>query len=573
MRFFLLLLVILTSSVAYAKDEISPEISTGIDNKAAVTSEDFMVVSANPYASDTGREIIQKGGNAIDAAIAMQMVLNVVEPQSSGIGGGGFLLYFDKENHDIVSLDGRETAPKKANERMFLDKEGKPIEFFEAIKGGLSVGTPGLLKMLKKAHDKYGKLPWADLFAPAIKIAENGFPISPRLFQTISSESRLAEFPEPAHLFYDDTGKVRKQGDTLRNKKLADTFRQIAANGIDDFYNGKIASDIVEAVRASPINPGLLSIDDFKNYEVKERIPVCSKYRTYLVCGMGPPSSGGITILETLGILENFDLAKFSSPLSVEVVNLVTEATKLAFADRNSFLSDTDFVKAPIDQLLSKKYLKKRSKLISADKTSDTQVPGIEGNKVISDYNYEAPSTTHISVIDKQGNAVSMTTSIEHAFGSGLMTDGFMLNNQLTDFSFVPEIDGKKVANRVEPGKRPRSSMSPTLVFDKNDKLIMVIGSPGGARIIPYVLKTIIAVLDFNMDIQSAINLPHYLNMNSVLELEKDKFPSDVQKQLESMGHQIIARDLNSGLHAIVRTNNLLTGAADQRREGLAVGK
>ncbi len=540
-----------------------------------VHSKKYMISTANEMASQVGKQILEKGGNAIDAAIAAQMVLNVVEPQSSGIGGGAFVLYYDAKTKTTRYFNGRETAPKNANNKIFLDDKGRPRAFSDVVRGGLSVGTPGLLKVLKEVHAKHGKLEWKELFEPAIAIASNGFPMDERIKAIAENVSYLKDFDGFANIYLKEDKTPKDLGSIITNAELAKTFKIIAKDGIEPFYTGEIAKDIVAAVKNSKTNPGTLSMDDLKNYQVKEGELICGSYRVkYKICSMPLPSSGGVTLLQTLGILENFNLAKLK-PSSPEAIHLIAEATRLAYADRNKYVADVSDV--PIEKMLDKEYLKKRAALINLKKAMVKPEAGefinIPVPNVIDPKAAELPSTTHLSIVDSEGNAVSMTSSIEYYFGSVLAVDGFMLNNQLTDFSFVPEIEGKPVANRLEPGKQPRSSMSPTFVFDENNNLIMVVGSPGGPRIIQFVLKAIIAHLDWNLDIQKAISLPNFVVLNDTIELEKRTTLEKIQPKLEKMNHNVKIADIVSGIHAIVIKSNGLEGGADPRRGGSAIGE
>jgi len=558
---------------------VAPEPSSGFFEKKDVTAKDFMVVAGHPLAVKAGQKVLQKGGNAVDAAIAVQMVLNVVEPHASGIGGGGFLLYYDAKRDKTKYFDGRETAPAAIQADMFLDKNGKSKDFKDVLRGGASVGTPGLLKMLKQAHDRYGELPWFELFSDAIDIAAIGFEITPRINNIITHTPHIKDFRETKHLFVAKNGDAKEVNTIVKNPKLADTFRNIAFNGVDDFYEGELAKKIVKAVRHSKINPGTLNYEDLLNYQVKTGELICIKYRKNKICSMPMPSSGGVTVLQTLGILENFDIAQME-PDSLEAIHVISEAMRLAYADRNKYTADSDFVEVPVKQMLNKSYLKERSFLINVDATLIKVEPGdlsmIDGKDLAyHEKLYEPPSTTHISIIDKKGNAVSFTSSIEYSFGSGVMVDGFILNNQLTDFSFIPEKDGLPIANRIEPGKRPRSSMSPTFVFDENEKLSLVVGSPGGARIISYVIKTLISVLDWDIPVNEAVNSPNYNKMNDTLELEENTHFTDYKEGLENIGHKVKVRDLTSGIHAIHinRSNKNMNAGIDKRREGDALGE
>lgn len=565
---------VIKSSPSYPNDVWQGEPFSYFRDLKTVSSRKYMISTANELSSQVGREILEKGGNAIDAAIAAQMVLNVVEPQSSGIGGGAFILYYDAKTNTSHYFNGRETAPQDANEEIFLDKKDQPRAFNDVVRGGLSVGTPGLLKALKAIHEKHGKLEWKELFEPAIAIAKNGFPMDERIKVIAENVAHLKDFDGFAKLYLKEDKTPKELGSIITNPDLAKTFETIANEGIKPFYEGQIAKNIVKAVKDSPVNPGFLSLDDLKDYKVKEGELICGTYRVkYKVCSMPLPSSGGITLLQALGILENFKLEKLK-PSSVEAVHLISESIRLAYADRNKYLADAADV--PVDKMLDKKYLKQRAALIDKKKAMMQVEAGNFGEEIsyqINNSAAELPSTTHISVFDEEGNAVSMTSSIEYYFGSVLSVDGFMLNNQLTDFSFVPEVDGKKVANRLQPGKQPRSSMSPTFVFDKNDNLIMVVGSPGGPRIIQFVLKTIIAYLDWDLDIQKAISLPNFVVLNNVVELEKRTPILKLQQKLEKMGHQVKVTDIVSGINAIAIDRSGIRGGSDPRRAGIAIGE
>ncbi len=536
----------------------------------------YMISAANPLAAKAGRDILARGGSAIDAVIAAQMVLNLVEPQSSGIGGGAFLMNFDAKSGEISAYDGRETAPKAATPYMFMDGSGKRRSFKDARPGGLSVGVPGLLRMLEMVHKKYGVLPWADLFKPAIELAEGGFPVSKRFNEMISKTADLKIFEKTAAEFLTPFGEPLAVGGLYVNKPLAETFRLIAKKGADAFYTGPIARDIVATVRGSLINPGSMAEADLAGYKAIRRDPVCTFYRAWLVCGMGPPSSGGVTTLQILGILQSFDLSKLK-PNDVETVHLISQASRLAFADRNAYIGDPDFVSVPVAGMLDPGYLELRARKISPDKTFGKAKPGTPGKGKAPNAALEGAeggvSTSHISVIDAKGNAVSMTTTIESAFGSRLLVRGFLLNNQLTDFTFRPNRNAKPVVNRPEGGKRPRSSMSPTLVLDGSGRVVMAVGSPGGSRIIGYVAETIIGVLDWKMNIQAAIDLPHAIDRNmKTLDLEKGTALEALKPALEKLGHKVKVRRLTSGLHGITVTKDGLEGGADPRREGVALG-
>jgi len=535
----------------------------------------FMAAAANPLAAEAGRDVLAKGGNAVDAAIAMQMVLNLVEPQSSGIGGGGFLLYYDAATGEVTAYDGRETAPQAATPDMFLTAEGKPKDFYAAVVGGGAVGVPGIVAMLEMAHHDHGKIPWGQLFQPAIRMAERGFPVSPRLHELIAGDKHLKTFARTAAYFFHADGSPRAVGENLRNPALAETLRAIASGGPEAFYDGPIARDIVAATRSVASNPGRLAESDFAHYRAKRRAPVCGPYRRWRVCGMPPPTSGGVTLLEMLGMLQAFDL-KALGPESPAAVHVIAEASRLSFADRNRYLGDPDFVRAPVGLLLDPLYLARRARLISPVRAMKRVWPGRLGAAsaapaaVLADS--PAASTTHISVVDADGNAVTFTSSIESAFGSRLMVDGFLLNNELTDFSFRPVIDGVPAANAPAPGKRPLSSMAPTFVFDGDGKLVLAVGSPGGQSIIGYVLKTLVGVLDWGMNVQEAIDLPNFVAKGGALEIEKGTKLANLKAGLEAMGHKVETRKLTSGLQGIAVTPGGLEGGADRRREGAARG-
>jgi gamma-glutamyltranspeptidase/glutathione hydrolase len=565
-------LILATAAVAYA--DTVPEPATGFINKAKVIAQRHMIAAANPLAAAAGLEMLRAGGTAIDAAIATQMVLNLVEPQSSGVGGGAFIVYWTR-GQDVVTYDGRETAPAAATPDRFLDTAGKPRGFFDAAIGGRSVGVPGVLRALDLAHRAHGKLPWARLFQPAIDLAETGFAISPRLHALIAKDEHLKRF-EPAHsYFYTADGKPKNVGTVLVNHELAATLRAIAQGGPATFYVGKIAADIVAAVTQAPVNPGDITLADLAAYQAKQRPPVCGPYRIYVVCGMGPPSSGGLTLLEILGMLESFDMAK-TKPISVEGVHLYAEAARLGYADRNLYMADSDFVGVPIRGLLDPGYLRTRARLIDPKKAMGIAPAGAPPMKASWDYGVgetpEFPSTSHLSIVDDDGNALAMTTTIEDAFGSRQMVDGFLLNNQLTDFSFVPEENGKPVANRIEPGKRPRSSMTPTLVFDHEHRLVMVIGSVLGSSIVNHVGKTIVAALDWGLDIQAAIDVPNFGSRNGPTEIEAGPDAERLRAGLAALGHDVAILEVTSGLQGIMVTKDGLVGGADPRREGVALG-
>ncbi len=552
-----------------------PEGATGLAKNKAVYGKKYMVVAANPYASKAGFNILKQGGSAIDAAIAVQMVLTLVEPQSSGIGGGTFMLHWDDSKKKMTTFDGRETAPSAATSDLFIADNGKPLRWIDAVVGGRSVGVPGVLASFKKAHDQYGKLPWSVLFEQAITLAEQGFVVSPRLEKLLGMgfNPGIHKLPEINHYFFPQ-GKSVKAGDILVNKKLAKVFRSIAKEGVDVFYKGWIAKKIVEKVQHSTIAPGLLTLDDMANYQAVQREPVCGAYKDYKVCGMAPPSSGGIAVIQILAQLERFNMANYL-PNSAQAIHLYTQSSRLAFADRNRYVADADFVSVPVQGLVDASYLAQRSLLINPNKDMGQATAGQPqgGVALVDDNAIERPSTSHISIVDAQGNAISMTSSIENGFGSALMVEGFILNNQLTDFSLSPKQHGQWVANRVQANKRPRSSMAPMMIFNADDTLKLVVGSPGGSRIINYVAQTIIGVLDWQLTPQQAINLPRVTNRNQVTTLERGSSAELLKPFLEAKGHKVKVVDLNSGLHAIEVTKKGLIGGADPRREGLVIAQ
>ncbi|TRX57519.1 gamma-glutamyltransferase [Thalassomonas sp. M1454] len=552
------------------REDREPEAATGMQQSSAVEGQDFMVAAANPYASEAGFNVLAKGGNAIDAAIAVQLVLTLVEPQSSGIGGGAFILYFDNEKQQLTTFDGRETAPEKATQQMFLQADGTPVRWIDAVVGGRSVGVPGVLKALETAHKKYGKLAWNELFTDAINLAENGFVVSERMAKLVAMAFNpgIKKLPAASAYFFPN-GQALKAGTLLKNPALAKVYKAISEQGTDVFYKGWIAKNMVKAVHSSAIAPGTLSLNDLANYRATQTPAVCGSYKAYEVCGMAPPSSGGVAVVQILKQLEQANLSQY--PVNdINALHLFTQSSRLAFADRARYIADSEFVDVPVEQLINDEYLAKRGQLIQLDKDMGKAQPGDVTIKLAQadDNAIEMPSTSHISIVDADGNAISMTTSVEMAFGSAVFVDGFLLNNQLTDFSLVPMVDGNLVANRLEPFKKPRSSMSPTMVFNADGSLRLVVGSPGGSRIINYVAQTIVGVLDWQLDIQSAIDLPKVTNRNDATTLEQGTNLETLKPQLEAMGHKVYIRNLNSGIHGIEVFNDKLVGGADPRREG-----
>jgi gamma-glutamyltranspeptidase/glutathione hydrolase len=571
-----LILAPVPSFAQQASDTLAPEGATGVAAKEAVQASRQMVVAANPLAAEAGLQVLRDGGNAADAMVAVQTVLGLVEPQSSGLGGGAFLAWYDAATKSVTTFDGRETAPAEATSALFLDSAGKPLAFFDAVVGGRSVGAPGVPRLMETVQAKYGKKEWGELLKPAMALAEQGFAVSPRMNMMIADDAGRLDGQQAARdYFFDAGGKVLAVGTTLKNPAYAATLRALAAGGADALYKGPIAQDIVDAVRNHPTNPGGLSLDDLANYEVKERPAVCAPYRGHQVCGMGPPSSGGIAIGQILGMVEPYDIATLG-PDDPQSWRIIGDATRLAFADRERYVADSDFIKVP-KGLLDADYLKARSALmrrdtaLGPDDVRAGEPPWDKAELRIDGRSPELPSTSHFVIADSEGNVLSMTTSIENAFGSRLFVDGFLLNNQLTDFSFAPEVDGQAVANRIEAGKRPRSSMSPTIVL-KDGKPAFALGSPGGSQIISFVAEAVIALIDWKMDMQQAVSLPHLSNRFGPYDLEEGTKAVELADDLKALGYEVNIRELNSGLHGIAFDSDGLTGGADPRREGVALG-
>ena len=591
----LLLFFVLFFSIqaSFSDDNIendSPEIFTGTSvelnnlkikesinlkkNGKSVSSKNWMIVTANAYASAAGAKILQSGGTAADAMVAAQSVLGLVEPESSGIGGGSFLLWYDGVTGKIITLDGRETAPQNSTSNQFQNSDGTKMKFFDAVIGGLSVGTPGTLALMFEAQKKWGNQNWKRLFDEAIFLSKNGFSVSKKLSSSIERDKDRLGKIEKAKEYFLPNGNSLNHRQILKNPAYARTMQSIANNNINDFYRGSIAQDIISTVNNYSKNPGFLGFEDLSSYRVIERDPVCIDYRVYAVCGMGPPSSGGVAVAQILKILEPYDLKSlgFSNPLTWQIIG---DATRLAFADRDRYLADSDFVKVPLSGLLSDDYLIERSNQITEGIKTENIVSGKPSDHVV--YNYgldnslELQSTTHISIYDQYGNALSMTSSIENAFGSRLMTEsGFLLNNQLTDFSFNEKTDGKLIANRLEPGKRPRSSMAPTIVL-KDGKPIIIIGSPGGSNIINFVVNSIISLLEWDMSIQEAVSHPHAINRWGKFEIEESPYSSNLENSLMNMGYDTKIRKYYSGLNGIFIDTEIY-GGSDPRREGIALG-
>lgn len=572
----------------------APELGSGYRTDMSTRhAERHMAAAANPLAAEAGREILRKGGSAIDAAIAMQAVLTLVEPQSSGIGGGAFIMLWDGKQ--VHAYDGRETAPAGATERLFLKADGMPMAFPEAQIGGRSVATPGVLRALEMAHKKTGHLQWATLFEPAIRLAEQGFPISARLHSLIAADRYITRSPEMTAYFLNADGSPKATGTLLKNPALANVFKRIAKEGPDALYYGPIAEEITRKVQGNS-NAGSLTLTDLKGYSAVERAPLCTDYKRWKVCGMPPPSSGGIAIAQILGTLQALEArdprmalaplkpVKTDSPAGLEpvpeAVHLIAEADRLAYADRAQYVADSDYVPVPVAGLIAPNYLASRAALIG-ERSMGVAKPGKPAGIEVAYAPDRSPlriSTSQVVAVDDVGGAVSMTTTVEAAFGSHVMVQGFLLNNQMTDFSFIPEENGQPVANRIEPGKRPRSSMAPTLVFDRQSgELVATVGSPGGSQIIEYVSKSLVAMLDWNLDPQAAVGLPNFGSRNGATELEAGLFRAPLKQALKDKGHALSEIDMTSGAQAIVRVRDAqgkasLIGGADPRREGEALG-
>jgi gamma-glutamyltranspeptidase/glutathione hydrolase len=541
---------------------------------ADIIAKHHMIAAANPYAAEAGRQMMREGGSAVDAAIAAQLVLTLVEPESSGIGGGDFMMVYDPTSGKVSSFDGRETAPASATPSMFLDASGKPRGHFDAIPGGLSTGVPGVIAMFDMAHKKYGRLPWAKLFAPAIKLAQNGFPVGRKLAATLRAFPQLAGMPDIKRYFYKADGTPLAQGEVLKNPEFAKTLRLIAKGGPKAFYTGQVAQHIVDAVQHAPINPGGMTLADLAAYHAVERPAVCGTYRQYRLCSMGPPSSGGVAVLQILGMLDRFPKTQLQ-PESLSGVHLFSQASRLAFADRAMYLADPDVINVPVAGLIDPTYLAQRSALIDPAKDMGTAPAGTPPQKharFSPQRSPQLPGTSHLSVVDDHGEVVSMTMTVEFVFGSEIMANGFFLNNELTDFSFEPVRDGKPVANSPAPGKRPMSAMSPTIVFAPDGKFAIATGSPGGPAIIDFVAQSLIAMIDAGLGPQQATALPHPLNLNGRTILEKGTPLEALAAPLTAMGHAVVSADLESGLHIIQHVRGGYVGGADPRRDGEVLG-
>ncbi|QFT80056.1 Gamma-glutamyltranspeptidase precursor [Roseovarius sp. THAF27] len=592
MRLLLASLAVFLAGMAVAQqaaDGVQPEgegagavvtsetVAAALDAKQAgrpVEAQDWMVAAANPLAVEAGARILREGGTAADALVAVQLVLGLVEPQSSGLGGGAFLVWYDAESGALTTLDGRETAPLAASPTLFQDEAGEPLSFYDAVVGGRSVGIPGTPALLQEAHERWGRAPWESLFTEATTLARDGFEVSPRLAAMVVQDAvRLFRFGATRDYFF-PAGQRIEPGDRLKNPAYADTLRRFAEEGAEPFYTGDIAADIVTAVTQAEGNPGVMAAVDLAIYRVKERAAVCAPYRGFDVCGMGPPSSGALTVGQILGLLAPFDIGDLG-PDSLDAWRLIGDASRLAFADRGRYMADSDYVPVPVKGLLNPGYLAGRAERLNRDTALPDVSPGEpEFDHALDlgdDASIELPSTSHVSIVDRFGNVASMTTTIENAFGSRLMVRGFLLNNELTDFSFRSHEDGRPIANRVEPGKRPRSSMAPTIVM-KDGAPVLAVGSPGGSRIIGYVAKTIIAHLDWGLDVQAAVELPHLVNRFGTYDVEVGTGAMELLPGLEALGFEMAPQVLVSGLHAI-SIGETLQGGADPRREGIALGE
>lgn len=564
------------SASAGAFQSLSADVTAALTAKAAgqsVVADNWMISAANPYAVKAGADVLAAGGTAADALVAVQVMLGLVEPQSSGLGGGAFLVWFDAASSALTTFDGRETAPLAVTPQLFQDADGEPLKFFDAVVGGRSVGTPGTPALLAEVHKRYGTQDWASLLAPAASLATKGFPVSPRLAQLVADDAeRLASSATTAAYFLPE-GKPIEAGQVLVNPAYAQTLGTLAVQGIEGFYTGDVAQAIATTVQNAEGNPGVLSEVDLAVYRVKERPAVCATYRAHDVCGMGPPSSGAIAVGQTLGMLEGYDLS--AGPNDITVRRLIGDASRLAFADRGRYVADSDYVPVPVQGMLAANYLAERGKLLAGDDALPEVAAGTpEFDHALiwaDDEAIELPSTSHISIVDASGNVASMTTTIENGFGSRLMVGGFLLNNELTDFSFRSHKDGVPIANRVEPGKRPRSSMSPTIVM-KDGVPVIVAGSPGGSRIIGYTAEAIIAMIDWDMDPQQAAALPHAVNRFGTYDLEAGTSAEGLADALGGIGYETSARSLTSGLH-LIEIGAQLRGGADPRREGIVLGE
>jgi gamma-glutamyltranspeptidase/glutathione hydrolase len=579
-RFSCALAAVLALSATAGAASDPEGVSQRIDKPEVVTQK-YMVVAANPLASRAGADMLAAGGSAADAAIAAQLVLTLVEPQSSGLGGGGFLSFYDHATDKLTVYDGRETAPASDGPNLFLDGSGQPMGFMDAAVGGKPVGVPGIVRLMEAVHKDYGKLPWAKLFEPAIKLAEDGFAVTPRLnWWLTTAKDFLVTSPDLKARFYKPDGSPLAVGDILKSPELAKTLHDIAEHGAAAFYTGPLAEQIVKSVNQGigaegHPNPGGMTLDDLKNYQVVKRDAVCGAYRKYQICGAGPPSAGAIGVIEILGMLQRFDPLQLT-PQTARTYHLFAEASRRAFADRDAYVADPAVVNVPVKGLIDPSYLLLRSGTIDRDMATPNVPPGDPPGKqagIYPDATREGAGTSHMSIVDAAGNAVSFTTTVNGPFGAHLMAGGFILNNQLLDFSFRPQVNGKPVANRVQGGKRPRSSMAPLIVFEGHRHLRLLIGSPGGSKIIDYVALAMIAHLDWGLPIQQAVDHGNVVNTGTRTELEQGTPVAQFADALTGMGHQVEIMSETSGMHAIAIMKDGLHGGADARREGVAIGE
>lgn len=568
----------LLAAAAFALSSLSvachAQAPTPRDTSATAEVGKGVVSSADPRATAAGQEILRKGGSAADAAMAMMLALTVVEPQSSGIGGGGLLLHHDAATGELSTIDGREMAPSAATDQWLLGKDGKPLPFIDAFQGGRAVGVPGNIRLMAMTHAKWGKLPWADLFAPAIRLADEGFEVSNVLASTLKRLAPIwARFPDARAIYWNATGP-KAAGERVTNPALAELLRAVAKNGPDAFYTGKHGQALVDAVSKASVNPAPMTMADLAAYKAKARPPVCSRYRGYKVCGMGPPSSGATTVQQILGMLQPHDIGELGKD-DPKTWHLIGEAMQLAYADREQYLADADFVAVPVNGLLDPGYVASRAAMIDPGKALGRYEagtpPGAEPRTAA--VSSEVAGTTHFVAVDGAGNIVSMTSTVEGPFGSQLIANGYFLNNEMTDFTFAPERNGAPVANRVQPGKRPLSSMSPHIVYDAADRPVLAVGSAGGKRIIMHVTKALIGVIDFGLPAGEALALPNIYFGNGSLIVEKGTALGDMSEALAALGQPVAVSDLGSKLNAVQATGGRWTGFADPRSPGVALAE
>lgn len=545
-----------------------------IASPTALLAKGGVVTAADPRAAEAGREILRQGGSASDAAIAMMLALTVVEPQSSGIGGGGFMIHNDGRTNAVETIDGRESAPSSASPRLFLGEDGKPMPFLQAVPGGRSVGVPGNIALAARASARWGKLRWSALFQPAIRLAENGYQVTPRLAGALSQVKGFwPDFPAAQAIYWQD-GRPKQIGETVKNPALAALLRAVAAKGPKAFYSGKNAAAIIAATGRSKRNPTVVTSRDIAAYRAIDREAVCTTYRQYRLCGMGPPSSGATTVFQILGMLERFDLKALGKD-NPQSWHLIAEAMMLGYADREKYLGDPGFVSVPVAGLLDKAYIASRSALISPDHSLAAYEAGTPpgAQPRTAAISSEVAGTTHFVAVDGNGDIASMTSTIEGPFGSQLVANGYFLNNELTDFTFAPEKDGAPVANRVEAGKRPLSSMSPTIVYGPDGKAVFAVGAAGGKTIIMQVAKTLIAHLDWGLSAQEAVAAPNIYFSGDAILVEPETPLAAMQSQLAGFGRTVVTARMSNKANAAERTATGWQGAADPRSEGVALGE